>query len=221
MTLLILFLVVITGGILAFTLQPHNKNISFLLTFSGAYLLGITLLKFLPHVYEHHQGIGIYVLIGLIFQLVLDFYSKGAEHGHFHSHNTTIFPWSIFIALNIHAFMEGLPLAHEHNHDLLWAIVVHKLPIAIVLTTFLIHSGMSSWKATIFIIFFAMMTPLATFLGDRVSFLIQNAGPINAVVAGSLLHISTTILSESSQDHKFNTYKFVMVVLGAGLAILL
>ena len=43
---------------------------------------------------------------------------------------------------------------------------------------------------------------------------------IMAVVIGIFLHISTTILFESSVDHKFNLKKVIAVLFGIGIALL-
>jgi hypothetical protein len=40
-----------------------------------------------------------------------------------------------------------------------------------------------------------------------------------AVVVGIFLHISTTILFESSENHRFNLIKFVVILMGAGFAV--
>jgi len=40
------------------------------------------------------------------------------------------------------------------------------------------------------------------------------------VVIGIFLHISTTILFESTENHRFNSIKFIVILLGAGLAFL-
>jgi uncharacterized membrane protein YadS len=42
---------------------------------------------------------------------------------------------------------------------------------------------------------------------------------IMGVVIGIFLHISTTILFESSVDHKFNLKKMIAVLLGVGIAL--
>ena len=44
--------------------------------------------------------------------------------------------------------------------------------------------------------------------------------PIMAIVIGMFLHISTTILFESSVDHRFNFKKMLAVLLGLAGAIL-
>ena len=81
-----------------------------LLAFSGAFLLGILVLEMLPKVYEHAtKSTGFWILGGMLFQIMLEFFSKGAEHGHMHHHKKN-FPWMIIISLCIHAFLEGMPL---------------------------------------------------------------------------------------------------------------
>jgi hypothetical protein len=44
---------------------------------------------------------------------------------------------------------------------------------------------------------------------------------ITAVVIGILFHISSTIIFESSEGHKFNIAKVSMIILGIGLAYFL
>jgi uncharacterized membrane protein YadS len=41
-----------------------------------------------------------------------------------------------------------------------------------------------------------------------------------ATVIGIFLHISTTILFESNVDHRFNFYKMIAIIIGAGIAVL-
>jgi uncharacterized membrane protein YadS len=40
------------------------------------------------------------------------------------------------------------------------------------------------------------------------------SGMVNALLVGILLHVSTTILFESTDGHQFNLLKFVSVILG-------
>jgi len=217
-----LLLSVLIGSLLVVFLKPNNKFVSVLLTFSGAYLLSITVLKFLPDIYKSNiSHIGIFIIIGLVIQLILDFFSKGAEHGHFHHEGSTHFPYSLFVSLNIHAFMEGLPLADHQHNDLLWAIVIHHLPIAMVLASFMLYSKWNKKISILFILLFGLMTPFGAFLGGVIPFFITYHMEINAVVAGVLLHISTIILFESSQNHKFNVIKFTSVLVGIFLALII
>ena len=162
-----------------------------------------------------------YILLGLLLQLILDFFSKGAEHGHIHIQQSQTFPWALFISLSIHSFMEGIPLAHNHQHNhLLWAIVVHKIPIAIILATFFVNSNFSKKTSVIFLFLFAFMSPLGSFAGESVQFLTTYSTEITAIIIGIFLHISTIILFETSKEHKFNLLKFIVILFGMLVAYL-
>src|SRR5690606_35362775 len=99
-------------GVLIALLSKGKKNINtkLLLSFSGSFLLALTLFELMPEVYEHLEGksTGLFIMGGILLQIILEFFSKGAEHGHIHIHkNQTHFPWPLFISLCIHSFLEG------------------------------------------------------------------------------------------------------------------
>lgn len=211
---------VILGYVIALLLKPKKKkNLKLLLAFSGSFLLSITVMHLLPEVYEaHSHSVGIFIMVGILFQIILEFFSKGAEHGHVHGHDKIArMPWLLFISLCIHAFLEGFPVGH--HHDLAYGIAIHHLPIAIILTTFFINAELNKTALFIFMLTFAFMTPLGTFVSDNVPFITQYYTEITAVVIGILFHISSTIIFESSEGHKFNIAKISMIILGILLAV--
>ena len=215
MVYIILFSVVIFGGLIAFKIQQKDKQfIKLLLSFSGAYLLSIIVFHLLPRIYARIPGktAGFFIMMGIVFQLILELFSKGAEHGHKH-HFDSKAPWLLFVSLSIHAFMEGLPIneGHHLHHSYLYGILIHKLPIAIVLTTVMIESGMSKTKIFLFLTAFAAMSPLAAFIGNHVDFMLTYGAYINAFVVGILAHIGTTILFENEHSHRFNIRKFILI----------
>jgi zinc transporter ZupT len=222
MTYIALIASVLIGIIIVFGLKPSKNTVQLLLSFSGAYLLSITILHLFPEVYvPENSSIGLFILFGLLLQLILDFFSKGAEHGHIHVEENIVFPWALLISLNIHAFMEGIPLAHNLHHEhLLWAIVVHKIPISIILGTFFVSSKISKSKAVLFLLLFSLMSPLGSLAGENVQFLTTYKKEITAIIIGVFLHISTIILFESSKDHKFNLFKFIAILFGMLVAYL-
>jgi hypothetical protein len=73
----------------------------------------------------------------------------------------------------------------------------------------------------VFLIIFGLMTPLGSFIQSNTSLLDGIAVFLDAIVIGIFLHVSTTILFESSKDHKFNIYKFGVILLGIILALIL
>ena len=219
MNYLLPLLSVLLGYVIALLLKPKKKkNLKLLLAFSGSFLLSITVMHLLPEVYEaHSHSVGIFIMVGILFQIILEFFSKGAEHGHVHGHDKIArMPWLLFISLCIHAFLEGFPVGH--HHDLAYGIAIHHLPIAIILTTFFINAELNKTALFIFMLTFAFMTPLGTFVSDTVPFITQYYTEITAVVIGILFHISSTIIFESSEGHKFNIAKISMIILGILLA---
>jgi zinc transporter ZupT len=218
-----LFLVVIAGGLIAYFIKDLNPRlIHFLLSFSGAYLLSIIVFHILPDVYSvPDKKVGIFILLGILFQLFLEVFSHGAEHGHKQALiNKT--PWLVFISLSIHAFMEGLPInSGDHFHSSYFlAILVHKLPISIILTSLMISAGYSLKKILLLLVMFASMSPLAAWLGHELTILKEYEVYINAFVAGILTHVGTTILFENEHSHEFKIRKFLVIVLAMILAYL-
>ncbi|MFV8270162.1 ZIP family metal transporter [Flavobacterium sp. GT2N3] len=219
MNYLLPLLSVIIGYIVALIIRPKNKNnLKLLLAFSGSFLLSLTVMHLLPDIYESsNQNIGLFIMLGILFQIILEFFSKGAEHGHVHGHETmNQIPWLLFISLCIHAFLEGFPVSH--HHDLAIGIAIHHLPIAIILTTFFINASLNKKAIFFFMITFAVMTPLGTILSDYLPILNEYYTEITAIVIGILFHISSTIIFESSEGHKFNIAKVSMIVIGIALA---
>ncbi|MEZ4779257.1 MAG: ZIP family metal transporter [Flavobacteriaceae bacterium] len=193
----------------------------YLLSFSGAFLLSITLFELLPEVFlEQENNIGLLIMLGILLQIILDFITKGAEHGHVHIHaNTLQFPWLLFLGLSIHSIIEGFPITE--NNDMLLGVIIHKIPIAVILSAYFISTGYSKKVTLLFLTLFALMTPLGSFLSEEVYFLKPFATEINAIAIGVFLHVSTTILFESSKDHKFNLLKLSTILVGVLLAYLL
>jgi zinc transporter ZupT len=106
---------------------------------------------------------------------------------------------------------------------LLTGIILHHIPVAIALMSMLVQSGISKSGAITYLVIFALMAPL----GALSSQMLGNASVENislffdrimAIVIGIFLHISTTILFESDQGHRFNYLKLSIILLGAAFA---
>lgn len=169
------------------------------------------------HNHTHNHGalkiIGLFIMIGIVFQIVLEYFSRGAEHGHVHIHEKmSKIPWALFISLSLHALLEGMPLSQQNNLAL--GIAIHHLPIAIILTSFFMQAQLNKKNIFLFMMFFSLMTPLGTFASKQLEFLANYYTEISALVVGILFHISSTIIFESSEGHKFNLAKLIAIVLG-------
>ncbi|HTD99482.1 MAG TPA: ZIP family metal transporter [Mucilaginibacter sp.] len=227
--IIILFLGAFTGGVSVFLFKGDNhKTLKLVLSFSGAYLFGITVLHLIPDAYHGNDNyVGVFILVGFLFQIVLEQFSEGIEHGHIHKHDHDhiAFPLGILVSLCIHAFLEGMPLAEGNQNQLVYGIALHHVPAAFALATVLLANKQSKGYTLFFVILFAIMAPAGYFFSNALSTggignLQQYYNRIMGVVIGIFLHISTTILFESSSDHKFTVRKMVAVLLGVGIALM-
>jgi hypothetical protein len=90
----------------------------------------------------------------------------------------------------------------------------------------LIDSNISKTTSVLMLLLFAGMAPMGAFAGyllstGSVTQLADYFSKIMAVVIGIFLHISTTILFESNNDHRFNLYKLLTVLAGVGLVMVI
>lgn len=244
---LILFSSVLLGGGLAFYFQKTNKTLlQLVLSFSGAFILGISVLHLMPVAFSypinasaevisrHGNTVGLLILLGFFVQIFLEQLSKGVEHGHIHAPHKgkTSFAIQILLGLSIHAFFEGVPLENEsihvhqgHNH-LLWGIVLHKAPAAFALVLLFLISNFKKPFIVIALLIFASMSPLGAFVGKILTgngvLTMERQNYVVAFVIGSFLHIATTILFEveSAEHHGISMRKLIAILIGIGMAIL-
>ncbi|EDM35249.1 hypothetical protein PBAL39_13492 [Pedobacter sp. BAL39] len=227
--LLVLFFSAFLGGSAIFLVRSDKSQLlKLILSFSGAYLFAITVLHLIPDAYsgEDHAEIGIFILIGFLLQIFLEQFSEGVEHGHIHKHgDSKAFPFGIMISLCLHAFLEGMPLAKDPHNALIFGISLHHIPAAFALASILMQSHFNRNSIIFYISIFAIMAPLGFYVSYGLS--TGSIGGVEAyfnkimgIVIGIFLHISTTILFESSVDHKVSRKKMIAVLCGVSIALI-
>lgn len=231
--------ILLSGSSIFLFKKDNPKLLKLLLAFSGAFLLAISFFNLIPEIYEkEHEKIGIFIIIGFIIQLFLELITKGIEHGHGHIHDCKeehdhsihipkVAPLGLMIGLSLHSFLEGMPLVtgfNEHiQHSLTIGIVIHNIPISIVLAGIFVKAKYSFKKVFLLLLLFSVMTPLGSIVSNFLSTnIISNIesymGIIMGIVVGIFLHVSTSILFETSENHQYNVQKFSIVILGFLLA---
>ncbi|MDA0912585.1 MAG: hypothetical protein O2818_03645 [Bacteroidetes bacterium] len=227
-------------------LKPH---LSLILAFGGAFLIGIIFNHLVPETYALNPKAGWIVVLGFLIQGVLEYGSQGVEHGHLHvhqHHSNSKMPLAMFLSLCLHAFIESMPLHtdthhhhhHAHAHDghfhlhgiegvdstLLIGLILHKFPVALVLMGMLDAMGLGRKLRWVALILFGLM-PLFGMLSYQG--LINLGGAMaeqvplwaGGILIGILLHISTTILFEAGDGHRFNRNKLLVTIAGLALAL--
>ena len=226
-----LILPVILAGLVMLYAHVGAKTLKLILSFSGAFLLSMTVTHLLPEAFQSNSfHPGIFILFGFLLQILFEFFTEGIEHGHIHLHAKAEIPLplAMLAGLLIHSFLEGVPLSknlmsgERADSSLMTGIVLHNIPIALALTGLL--SGTGRGKSVFCLILFALAAPagllfgiqMTGFAGTQIKLFHDGA---LGIVIGIFLHISTTILFESSEGHRFNLAKIGIILLGAGLAI--
>lgn len=193
------------------------------------------------------MGYSYWMLGGFLLQLLLEKMTQGVEHGHVHAltdqRYRRILP--VLLGLSLHSFLEGFPLGgyeqlsaelaalddHGHLHEgrdihtqLLVGISLHKIPAAFALVTLMQISGFSRRITGICLVLFSLTAPFSaflaqTFLSSQYAYWLPY---LMAIVAGSFLHISTTILFESGNpsEHRLSWWKLAIILLGFLLALI-
>ncbi len=243
----LLFAPLISGLFIFLIPKGKQTNYKLLLVFAGSYLFAITVSHILPELYREYDDvklIGLWVLMGFFLQQVLEYFSAGIEHGHIHTthdhdhdhhhdhghgQEKKLSAFVLLVALCIHAFLEGAMLAQPKSGSLydvnsvLLGIVLHRIPAAFALMTVLTFQLGSAKKAVPYLVIFSAAAPIGLLASSVLTAneIINKTGLIYlyALVCGNFLHISTTIVFESSPEHRFNARKLIVAIIGALVAI--
>ncbi|WP_207433633.1 ZIP family metal transporter [Sabulibacter ruber] len=163
----------------------------------------------------------------------------GGHQDHHHQHAV---PVLLLTSLVIHSFLEGSVMVqsrmaaqqvhehlHSHNHvgdnfyHILAGIALHHIPAAIALMSVLVARLHSFKKAFGYLLLFAAASPLGLLFSNYVALEKLLSGEaytvLSGLVVGNFLHISTTILFETSPEHRFNRGKLLATLAGALIAI--
>jgi len=223
--------------------SAKGSNFKLLLVFAGSYLFAITVTHILPELYRQNaelELIGLFVLAGFFLQQLLEYFTSGVEHGHIHTHDhdhhqhshthQAVSALVLLSALCVHAFLEGgmlaqpatLGMTYDMNAVLL-GIALHRAPAAFALMTVLASQLHSKRKAIPHLMVFSVAAPVGLLISTYFvqSEILSDTALIYlyALVSGNFLHISTTIVFESSPEHRFHARKMAVAVVGALLAV--
>ncbi len=239
----VLLITTLLAGLAVLLIPKLNINkFKVLLSFSGAYLFSITVIHILPELFHEASNLrltGAYVLGGFFLQMILEYFSSGVEHGHIHldhdsshghTHDHSPLPYSMFISLCLHSFLEGTLLmhpfhthAHEGAQTLLIGLVLHKIPESFALISILLFGLKNRYLAVALLVVYSLCSPAGLVTSDLFFHNLQADETIFqflfAIVAGNFLYISTTIFFETSPDHKFKISRLAVLILAAVMAI--
>ena len=226
--------ILITGSV-ALRMKMGPVSLRLLLAFSAGYLFSLSIMHLMPEVFATSPGRvgGLFIVLGFCLQLVIDTFSTGIEHGHVHLHTHDChkqLPVGIILGLYIHSFLEGLPVFDPHvlegsatNYQLIFGLAVHNVPITIAFAALLTEHEHRLTRRLLLLVLFSLMAPF----GYLLSYVLHSMGiqgnvyyssAAYALVIGIFLQISTAILFESSDHHRYNLKKVLVMACGILLA---
>jgi len=230
-TIILSYALIILGIVVWAFLIPSRRHVSpklmnYINIFGGAFLFASCFINLVPHMFlgedpyrfvtpNLHFKIAAAVMVGFLIQLLLERLTSGVEHGQGHlEDNHPSAPKgqhaiaALLIGLCIHAFLEGMPMVDldgDIHQGLLYGIVLHNIPIALVLVALFMSHNYSFWRSLSLLAIFAVMTPLGSI--SNLFLIPENEmlqSLIMGVVIGILLHVSVSILF----DHHHNTFSW-------------
>lgn len=258
--LALLAVALIGGAVLEILGNRAIKNLNLILAFGGSYIMGLLFLHLVPEAYSYNSTnniAGIFVLVGFLVQILLEYISMGLEHGHVHleghctdhEHGKAI-PTAAIISLCVHALLESMPLAEgagldNHVHTmgqmhvhvnpiiaigspLFIGLALHKLPVALVLMGLMKSTGTRAIQRWGMLVLFGVMPLIGMWTYDAIIHssieIPGGAGTfmaaVHGLVIGILFHVSTTVLFETGEGHRFNLKRLGAVIIGLAIAYL-
>jgi zinc and cadmium transporter len=236
MILYILGLLISFGAGAWFIIRPpeNRKWLSLFLSAGGAFLMAIIFTHIIPEVFlQIPNHAGIILLVGFLIQIFLENYSKGIEHGHVHPSTNNKAMLISYLALCAHELIEGMPLLYALNNSgdlfsrqLVLGVMMHKIPVAITLATLMVKQGFKPFRSFLLLAGFILCTVFGSaiqhFLGsgilvDSTTWMYASLG----LTVGILLHVSTTILFESSDHHHLKPSRILVIALGIVFGIMI
>lgn len=229
MAQLISLLILLCGPLLGIVIQRRfsansHKVISNTVLFSGSFLLGISLFGLMPELFDHIQTAGVWIVIGFLFQIVLERFTGGLGHGHIHNHEIPKSVFVLFGGLMLHALFEGYSAGLNFNikagivSGMVVGIAIHEIPAAFSLSVLMHTRYKGKASALLLLVVYAFATPIGFLSG----YLVQDnnlldeslSQVITAIIAGTFLHISTTIVFENSLRKKEGLSKWLVILSG-------
>ena len=229
------------GAYMPFIRKLSDGQVHLLISLSAGIFLGILFFLLLPEAMEESieggidaKDVMIYVAVGFLLMLLIDVIIKERHHRMCHAegedeeHHHGMASMSAFIGLSIHAFVDGLILAAALivDSNIAWVTLggmcIHKFVEIFSLSSTFLLSEDSRKHAMVYLVIFALITPIAA----AISFLVLNgmdiegmAGIPLAFAAGSFMFVTMCdILPEAFHRENQNVKAFVLLLIGIAIA---
>lgn len=198
-----------------------EKNSLSIINFSAGVMLAIAFFHLIPESMEFNSKSAFYVLIGFLIMFFLQFillFHPCHDDDDCQTHSNI--GLTAMAGLSFHSLLDGLIIAigFEANTHLgiltTLAIILHKIPDGITISSILLHSKISKKKILSFSFLTAIFTPIGTILGILILKNISQSllGILIAATAGSFIFLSASDLIPETHKCKSRLAPFMLFV---------
>ena len=226
----VIFLGTFLGGLIPIQLSGlGERRLQMGVALGAGLLLGMSFSHMIPEAAELAPDVfGFWLLAGFVLLLIVERFGMVHACDEKRCDYHTV-GWTAFVGLTIHGLIEGAALASSlvvpHIGPMvLVAIVSHKLPSGIALSSILKLAGKSRLQNLAFVVGVSVSGPVGLVLSYRVlshSALSSAAGALLAASAGTFLYIGACdLLPEMHREESSRMGRLAWFLFGAGLSVL-
>jgi zinc and cadmium transporter len=216
----------LVGSFLPLIRELSQRALALLLSFSAGVLLGAVFFHMLPEIGEMlGENLGWPILAGFLLIFVMErfVFVHACEERDCDIHQMGI---PAFMGISLHSLLDGLALGAglmlpQLGPVVLLAVIIHKMPDSISITSILLSAGWSRRKVAMLSLLFSLTTPVGALLAY---FFFRALSPENVAIAigisaGTFLAIATAdILPQVHRIEERNPLTLVFLVLGLGMS---
>ena len=206
--------------------ELSQRALALLLSFSAGVLLGAVFFHMLPEIGEMlGENLGWPILAGFLLIFVMErfVFVHACEERDCDIHQMGI---PAFMGISLHSLLDGLALGAglmlpQLGPVVLLAVIIHKMPDSISITSILLSAGWSRRKVAMLSLLFSLTTPVGALLAY---FFFRALSPENVAIAigisaGTFLAIATAdILPQVHRIEERNPLTLVCLVLGLAVS---
>jgi len=209
------------GSFLPLSRDLSQRSLALLLSFSAGVLLGAVFFHMLPETRVLSENIGWPILAGFLLIFVMErfVFVHACEERDCDIHHMGI---PAFLGISLHSLLDGLALGAglllpQLGPVVLLAVIIHKMPDSISITSILLSAGWSRRRVAVLSLLFSLTTPAGALLAFV---FFRGLSPENIAIAigissGTFLAIATAdILPQVHRIEERNPVTLVFLAVG-------
>jgi zinc and cadmium transporter len=216
----------LVGSFLPLLSELSQRALALLLSFSAGVLLGAVFFHLLPEVGETlGHDVGWPILLGFLLIFIMErfVFVHACEERECDIHQMGI---PAFLGISLHSLLDGIALGAglmlpHLGPVVLLAVIIHKMPDSISITTILLAVGWNRRKVALLSLLFSLTTPLGALLAYFFfrSLSEENIAVAIGISAGTFLAIATAdILPQVHRIEARNPITLMFLILGLAVS---